>query len=220
MTPGVVAVCCHELSRFASFSECLGNLRKPAGVTVEVEQGMDVALNRRAIVRRALERDVEWVLFIDDDMLFKPDLLLRLLAHDLPVVGSLYFNRNPAFYAMAFNQYHVVDGKPMWAPVTMKGAPASGLVEVLALGTGGLLVKTEVFRAIPPDTWFIHGEGTEDLPFCQRVIEAGYKIYLDLEVVMGHISTYAVWPTFTETQDWKAGIQLTKEHMLLVEIEG
>jgi hypothetical protein len=33
---------------------------------------------------------------------------------------------------------------------------------------------------------------------------------------MGHISTYSVWPMKAET--WTAGIGLTKEHMLAVEL--
>lgn len=214
---GIVAVCCHELSRFASFTGCISNLRKPEGTVVTIEQGMNVALNRQAVARQAIATDAEWVFFVDDDMLFPPDQLERLLAHNLDVVASLYLNRNPAFYPMAFGDSRVQDGKTGWRPVALRNAPAAGLANVVAAGTGGMLVKTDVFRAIPYDTWFQHEGGTEDLPFCERVIAAGYKIYVDLEAVMGHVSTYAVWPTWSG-EVWKAGIALTNDHMLVVEI--
>lgn len=216
---GIVGVCCSELTRFAEFSNCLANLHRPTDSVVEFRTGMNVALNRKAIVETALEQDVDWVFFVDDDMLFDTSHLERLLTHKLPVVGSLYLNRNPPFYAMAFNDRKVIDGEPGWLPASLKGAPQTGLAEVVAAGTGGLLVKTEVLRAIPSGTWFDHEKGTEDLPFCHRITEAGYKIYVDLEARMGHISTYAVWPNY-ESGDWRADVALTEKHVLRVEMEA
>ena len=180
--------------------------------------GMDVALNRQAVACLALEQEVDWVWFVDDDMLFAPNHLTRLLVHDLPVVGSLYLNRNPPFFAMAFAARKVENDRPVWGAVSLKEAPKRGLVEVVAAGTGGLLIHTEVLRKIKYKTWFLHDEGTEDLPFCQRILEAGYKIYLDLEAVMGHISTYAVWPTFDDGR-WKAEVCMTEKHALRLEME-
>lgn len=216
---GIVAVCCAELARFSSFSECLANLEKPPGTEVLYRTGMNVALNRKSIASYAVDNDYEWVWFVDDDMLFEPFHLMRLLDHNLPVVASLYMNRNPPFYAMAFNDMKVLqDGKPAWRAVSLKGAPETGLADVVAAGTGGLLVRTEVLRAIPYGTWFDHEEGTEDLPFCWRVTTAGYKIYLDMGAIMGHISTYSVWPSFIQGQ-WEASVQLTDKHAVILEIE-
>lgn len=211
---GVIGIAALEHARYSQFTECLGNLEKPPGAKVVTKTGIDIGINRRDIVRDALEADAEWVLFLDDDMLFPPDHLTRLLAHEQPVVASLYLTRKPPHYAVAYNEY--VEGQG-WRPVTLEGAPPNGLSDIVAAGTGGMLVRTEVFRAIPYDTWFLHEDGTEDLPFCTRVIEAGFPIYLDLEARMGHLSTYAIWPEFTTA--WVGAIKISDEKTIRVLLE-
>ena len=52
---GVVGVACADLGRYSQFSSCLANLVKPEGTEVVFEVGIDVAVNRRNIVRRALD---------------------------------------------------------------------------------------------------------------------------------------------------------------------
>jgi len=214
---GVIGVACAELGRFSQFSECLANLVKPEGTVVKFEVGIDVAVNRRNVVRFALENEHDWVFFVDDDMLFSPDHLLQLLSHDQPVVASLYLNRKPPFYPVAYNRRFVREnGDPAWNPVDLEGAPAFGLADIVAAGTGGLLVRSVVFEALEYDSWFKRDGAGEDMSFCHRVVEAGVPLYLDLAARMGHISTYSVWPMKAET--WTAGIGLTKEHMLAVEL--
>lgn len=216
----VIGISASENARYSQFAECLGNLDKPPGTRVVLETGIDIGINRRQIVRDALEHDASWVFFLDDDMLFPSDHLIRLLAHNVPVVASLYLNRKPPHYACAFNQSIIdSDGSPHWRPVTLQGAPKKGLAEIVAAGTGGMLVRTDVFQAIPYDTWFLHEQGTEDLPFCARVIDAGYRIYLDLAAVMGHISTYSIWPVFRDGE-WHGAIRISPSKTMFVELEA
>ena len=54
---------------------------------------------------QALDLGTEWVWFIDDDMLFAPDHLLRLLSHDVPIIPSLYCTRQEPFSALAYDFY-------------------------------------------------------------------------------------------------------------------
>ena len=214
---GIIGVSALELGRFSRFTSCLANLVMPQNTTVQFETGIDIAINRRNIVRLALEKNADWVWFVDDDMMFPINHLERLLIHDVPLVASLYLNRKPPFGPMAYNSTKVIDNKQVWATVSLNGAPETGLVEIIAAGTGGMLIKTDVFRAIPYDTWFLHDEGTEDLPFCARVVAAGFSLYLDLEARMGHISTYTIWPTF-KNDIWQAGISLTDKDVIIAEL--
>jgi GT2 family glycosyltransferase len=215
---GVIGVACADLGRYSQFSSCLANLVKPEGTEVVFEVGIDVAINRRNIVRRALETNVEWVFFVDDDMLFGPAHLWNLLAHNKPIVASLYLNRKPPYYPVAYNRRFIqANGDPAWNPVDLEGAPASGLVDIVAAGTGGLLVRTRVFAAMPFDSWFRREGAGEDMSFCHRAIEAGFPIYLDLAARMGHISNYSVWPMQRE-EHWSAGIGVTEGWMLSVEL--
>ena len=216
--PGVVGVACAELGRYSQFSECLANLVQPEDTTVKFEVGIDVAVNRRNIVRFALDREAEWVWFVDDDMLFAPGHLTGLLAHGQPIVASLYLNRKPPYYPVAYNRKFVgPDGGPAWNPVDLEDAPASGLADIVAAGTGGLLVCTEVFRALEYDSWFKRDGAGEDMSFCARAVEAGFPLYLDLGARMGHISTYSVWPMKGE-ETWTAGIAISEGWMLAVNL--
>jgi GT2 family glycosyltransferase len=210
----LIGISALEHARYTQFTECLGNLEKPPGSRVVTKTGIDIGINRRDIVREALEANAEWVFFLDDDMLFPPDHLTRLLAHEQPVVASLYLTRKPPHFAVAYNEYVKGEG---WRAVTLEGAPQTGLSDVVAAGTGGMLVRTDVFRRIEEGTWFLHEDGTEDLPFCARVIEAGFPIYLDLEARMGHLSTYAIWPEFTTS--WVGAIKISNTKTIRVLLE-
>lgn len=214
---GVIGVACADLGRYSQFSQCLANLVKPEGTHVQFEVGIDVAVNRRNIVRYALENDYAWVWFVDDDMLFAPDHLMRLLAHEQPIVASLYLNRKPPYYPVAYNRRFMrPDEGPSWNPIDLDGAPASGLADIVAAGTGGLLVRRAVFEALEYDIWFKRNGAGEDMSFCARAIEAGFPMYVDLGARMGHISTYSVWPI--PGPKWTAGIGITAEHMLAVDL--
>lgn len=216
---GIVGVACADLGRYSQFSSCLANLVKPDGSEVVFEVGIDVAINRRNIVRRALEGEHDWVWFVDDDMLFGPSHLWNLLAHNKPIVASLYLNRKPPYYPVAYNRRFIQEnGDPAWNPVDLEGAPQSGLVDIIAAGTGGLLVRSEVFLAMEYDSWFKCDGAGEDMSFCYRAIEAGFPIYLDLAARMGHLSNYSVWPMNRVEGHWSAGIGVTEGWMLSVEL--
>jgi GT2 family glycosyltransferase len=213
---GVVGVACADLGRYSQFSQCLANLVKPEGSHVQFEAGIDVAVNRRNVVRYALENEYDWVWFVDDDMLFAPDHLWRLLDHNQPIVASLYLNRKPPYYPVAYNRRYEIEGNPYWNPIDLDGAPSSGLADIVAAGTGGLLVRCEVFEALEYDQWFKREGAGEDMSFCRRAIEAGFPMYVDLGARMGHISNYSVWPI--PGAKWTAGIGITAEHMLAVDL--
>ena len=215
---GVVGVACSDLGRFSQFSECLANLQKPDGLTVvKFEVGIDVAVNRRNVVRFALEKEADWVWFVDDDMLFAPDHLMKLLAWNQPVVASLYLNRKPPYYPVAYNRRFIQEnGDPAWNPIDLDGAPHEGLADVVAAGTGGLLVRSEVFRALEYDSWFKRAGAGEDMSFCARAVEAGFPMFVDLGARMGHISNYSVWPI--PGKKWTAGIAVAEGYMLALDL--
>ena len=215
---GLIGVSALPQARYSTFSECLANLWTAGGAETVFRTGIDIGANRNSIVRQALAEDRDWVFFVDDDMVFANDHLSRLLAHHQPVVASLYLNRKPPFYPVAYNNMTLVDGVPVWKPVSLAGAPSEGLAEIVGAGTGGMLVRTEVFRAIEYDTWFDHHQSTDDLAFCQRVTAAGFPIFLDLGATMGHISTYEVWPRFQQQQGWSGSVELTHNDVFPVRL--
>lgn len=146
--------------------------------------GTQVAKVRNALVRMARDAGADWILFIDDDMTFPMDSLVRLLAHDRDIVGVAACGRVPPYeIGGAFVQ-----------------RASEGLVEATRLGMGMMLVRMTVFDRIP-SPWFIHsfdeqktpvnpdGEMGEDYYFVRRAREHGAVAYcdLDLSLQIGHI---------------------------------
>jgi len=77
-----------------------------------------------------------------------------------------------------------------------------GLVEVDAVGAGSILYDMEVFKNIEPPWFEFHlEEGPpigEDIFFCDKLRAAGYKIYVDCDIKVGHLSTAVI----TEESYW------------------
>ena len=154
---------------------------------------------RQWLTRQALSvPGLTHILWIDDDMVFQPDALQKLLAHDLDIVGGLCFNRrSPAYQPIVAKKYHPDLGMAPNATGFVYDLPQSGLYECDRTGGAFLLVKTQVFKDIEthfgPDSWWIPaGDASEDFSFCARAQECGYKIFVDCGVSIGHIGKVTI----------------------------
>ena len=185
------------------FYQCLSALLKPPNTYHHWAVGSERAINREKIVRGALERGSEWVWFVDDDHTFGNMALHDLLKHDVPVVGALYLQRKTPFLPIAMGER---DENGMWWPLDLEKCSEHGLIEVDGIGTGGLLVRTEVFHELG-EPWFQYtAEMSEDLFFCSRVREElGLPIYVDLDVQLGHLGPAVVFPVYDQGE-WVAGL--------------
>ena len=164
--------------------------------------------------KAAIEKGAEWLIFLDDDHVFGPNLLERLLSHEKPVVGSLYLQRMMPFAPVAYS--HKTEDE-VYIPVNLQNHGADDLIEVAAVGTGGMLIRAEVLHAME-EPWFEHGRASEDLIFCDRVYELGLgPIYCDLGARLGHMSPAAVWPAHSG-EDWEVGFALSDGFRLTVPI--
>lgn len=131
---------------------------------------------RHSLVVAALEADCTHVLFLDSDMRFPKDSLVRLLAHAEPVVGVNYTRRRFPLDPVASDG----DGAPVYVE-----EGAEGLAAVAQTGFGVMLVDLDVFRQIPAP-WFQIGYAKatgdyagEDVYFCALVREHGLSVLVD-----------------------------------------
>ena len=122
------------------------------------------------------------VLWLDDDHVFNPDLLLCLARHDVDMVSALYFGRVgrhlPVVYVKddtpnKYMHYQILEIPPR-------------LCEVDATGFGACLMRMEVLDRIPAP-WFKFEDAGEDIYFCVHAKEAGVKVHVDGSYVLGHI---------------------------------
>jgi len=146
--------------------------------------GLSVADARNMSVQGAIERDCEYLFFVDYDVLVPPDALTKLIARGMDMVGGLYFTKaKPPWPLVLSGGHSMMD----WTP--------GDLVKVDATGMGCMLLRVAMLKKMDPP-WFDTGasltdEGrerhTEDTYFFHRAEdELGLKPYVDTSVSCVH----------------------------------
>jgi hypothetical protein len=190
----------------------------------------------------------QWLLFLDGDMTFPPDTLMRLV--------QTAYGEIP--HADAVGAYCPLRGE-LALPTIDSGTgtweswfPGSGTVEVMRTGAACILTKRHVyealkdpwyavrvparpidfmaevdnfarikfdgvnpFRGLPNREWerleqcaeqdpatagnFVPGEVGEDSGFCDRARNAGFRLFVNTDVITGHLETKTTtWQTHKE----------------------
>lgn len=159
-------------------------------------EGTILSKARNRAVIEAISHNCTHILFIDDDMTFLPDAVERLVEQDKDIIGALCFGRtdNPYPIAKKIIKNEIVDYT--WPAVsTWKET-----TEVDGTGTGFLLIKTDVFKRIQPPFFafrpasefglkelpFPDDEISEDTHFMLKAKMAGYQIWVDPTIIIGH----------------------------------
>lgn len=147
---------------------------------------------RNDIASKFLKSDCQWLVFLDADVSWEPEDLVRLCSHNEDLVGGIYPHRSE------LGQDKV--------PVRMKhGALVNdnGLVEVEGLPTGFMKISRKCMESVAEgcESFTHEGEtrkvifqrtlfyGTRwggDLHFCNLWRAQGGKLYADYEMVLGH----------------------------------
>lgn len=164
---------------------------------------------RNTLVRRFLEREDQapWLLFIDADMSFDPDLVDRLLdsAHDVsaPIVGALCFGVNLGRPFATLYRF-VTDEDGRTRTERFESFPEKGKMQVHATGAACFIVHRRVLEAMtglegvdPAYPWFqetsLDGNPVgEDVTFFIRAGVLGFPVYVDCGIRVGHQKSYIV----------------------------
>jgi hypothetical protein len=170
--------------------------------TIFLRGESDVQQARNRCFAQFLASDHSHLLFIDADIGFSPDAVLRLIAHNRPIVGATYAKKalGPVQFAVSL------------LPVARQ--TESGLVEVNGLPGGFLMIQRAAAERMagayrdlafqPKDgqeggeAWRDHlfnifgaelSERTrwsEDIAFCRRWVAIGGKVWLDPHILLQH----------------------------------
>jgi precorrin-6B methylase 2 len=154
---------------------------------------------RNSIVRDFLESDCTDLVFLDADVDWETQGLVRLCQHDLDVVGGVYPYRREGVESM---------------PVRMMAGASiaeDGLLEVCGLPTGFMKIKRhvlELMAAAAPkfydkiyETALVFDRPTPgadktrwggDIDFCNRWRAMGGRIFADAELRLGHTTTIII----------------------------
>jgi len=181
----------------------------------------------------ALRDGADEIVWIDSDVVFEPDDVMRLRAHELPIVAGAYAKKGVQALAL-----HPLEGTR-----ELRFGDGGGPTEVRYVGAGFLCTRRDVYVDIqrtfslptcntrfgtPTVPYFLpmviaDGAGAywylgEDYAFCERARQAGYKVIVDTAIRLGHLGQYAFgWEdagqaitrvtgvSFTFDQDPKSG---------------
>jgi len=216
---GIVGIVVNSAARYHAFTVCITSMKAPPNTSLQWVLGSDRIIGRNKLVKNAIRDGAEWLFFLDDDHAFAPDILMRLLAHDKDIVASLYLQRIKPFVPIAYESFD--EETKTYTALDLTKYGKNDLVPIRAAGTGGMLIKTEVFRALE-DPWFhlTEGIGSEDMPFCDDAHNAGFEIYCDLGTPLGHIDPMIIWPSyFDEEKEWGVGFNLADNFNLYIPLE-
>jgi hypothetical protein len=197
---GTVAIVANDSARYTVFAASLRSLEVPQGTVFRWAFGFDYVRNRNQLVE-TMEGD--WIWFIDDDHAFGPDILRRLLAHNLPITVPACLARAKPFLPVVWKDGERVD---------YQAYPQGGMLEVDAAGTAGMLIRRQVFDGLD-EPYFQHGDRSEDIIFSERVREAGIPIHCDLDSRIGHATTSVIWPV-RKDDGWNVGFSIADAYTI------
>jgi len=231
--PGAVGFVGGEIARYHTFTVCFTGLNVPPGTRIFTGIGYDAAYNRNAVIEKAffgckscfhphkgsacpscdcvewVDQGLQWVQLWDDDHVFAPDTLLRLLDSGENLVCPLYTQRQPPFRPCVYKR-RVEDEKGGWEIYSWEDFEGySGLAPVAAAGAGGMLIRRPIIEALGDKNWFEHENNVgEDMTFFKKCIDAGFVPYVDLRVQIGHMTPIEVWPNVNPELQWGAKVNL------------
>jgi len=144
---------------------------------------------RDRLCQAALDQDMDYVLFWDDDMRFPTDSFERLLAHKKPVIGCLAFTARQPITPVLYRFTRGWDFKDRRNRIDIYPIfryERDSLVKVDGLGSAMLLIKTSVFRTIPKPWFYGHINCGEDIHFAVQCYENNIPIFCDTSLKAQH----------------------------------
>lgn len=143
---------------------------------------------RQKSIQAAIDQECDYILMVDDDMQFPPDVVDRLQAHGVDVCAANYIAKGVGGKPTAMND----DGK-------IYSKDKSGIEEVGWIGLGLCLMRIAAIKDIPPPwfevVWLPETKSYlgEDYFYCETLRRHNVKIHIDHDVShdIGHIGDYA-----------------------------
>lgn len=187
--------------------------------------------SRNSILRSFLDTDCTDLVFIDADVSWEPEDLVKLIKHDRDIVAGVYPKRSSADLEFPV---HTEPGIELWSD-------KDGLVEVAGAPTGFMKIKRHVVEkmveanahrryvgrgSLPGDRLYTivfertYEDGNRwsgDYAFCRQWRKSGGKIYVDPEMRLSHTGETEFSGTLGDFWKEKHGIAQEQRAMEFVQ---
>lgn len=170
-------------------------MQRPTNFSLSYEcewSGDGPAKNRQVITERAIENGVKYLILLDDDMVLPIHTLTQLIEDletlpDAGMVSGLICKKRIDGAPEVFKSWN--DGRYWdWKKQTIES--------VWATGAACMAINLDYVRKMKKPYWIdeeieyngVHTNFSEDLNFCRKIKEeTGGKVYLDTNVICGHL---------------------------------
>ncbi len=179
-------------------------------ISIWFNLGSLIYTSRDQIAKKALLDEADLVMWFDSDMVFNPDTLQRMLKHiddGADFVTGIYYRRTPPFSPVGFTTMELNEEGTAFTWEDIKEMPSEPF-EVGACGFGCVLMKSEIFVAVFSKFGQMFtpiANCGEDIAFCWRARQCGYKILADPSIKLGHVGHTVI------TEEFFKNYQLTLE---------
>lgn len=130
------------------------------------------------------DSDLPYLMMLDSDVMFPPNIVERLMAHKLPIVGGWYKNKQVKMPPHPIIYDFVSEGEHLnWRH---RDEPGTGLEQVDGMGAGCWLMSREVAEAVGTQPYDMN-KGTEDMLLCKKLMDLNIPLYVDWDLPCAHL---------------------------------
>lgn len=178
------------------FCQSLAMLHKEGECAIAFQMGSLIYMARNELAMKAVQLGADYVFWLDSDMVFEPDTLTRMFEtlkkESADIVSGLYFKRVPPYEPVVYKSFEFVDDEPKSEKLL---EVPSDVFECGGVGFGCVLMSTSVLMSVMQEFGNMFspiGNVGEDIAFCWRARECGYKVLVDPSIKLGHVGHYVV----------------------------
>ena len=177
----------------ALFCQSLAMLTKTEECAIAFEMSSLIYTARNHMAKAAVEMEADLTLWLDSDMTFSPDLLIRLLETrrktGAEIVTGVYYRRRAPYTPVLFDKLEINEEDQSADFSDFEDVPKD-VFEVGGCGLGCALIDTSVFLDVFAkygNCFAPIGNNGEDAAFCWRARKCGNKIVADPKIKLGHV---------------------------------
>ncbi len=154
--------------------------------------------------------DYDYIMWIDSDIIFNVDDFKKLLESENDITSGIYKMENTINYPTVINwdtkylmkngNFEFLDDNKIKELKDSKKLLNNRYLNVEYTGMGWMLIKKDVIEQLKYP-WFYHDlyeindfveMFSEDVSFCKNLKKAGFDIYVDLDVRVGHYKSFII----------------------------
>lgn len=180
----------------AQFAQSLAMLDKGGNpVAIAFQVSSLIYTSRNELGQKAIEMGADYVLWLDSDMVFRPDTLIKLLesSKDGRIMTGMYFRRSAPYTPVLMQKLEVKNDKECEFE-DLEEIP-EGLFNVAGCGFGCVLMPGDALLSVMAkynDLFTPNWGMGEDLAFCYRARQCGYEIVCDPSIPLGHVGNHII----------------------------